>query len=108
MSALLCSWCGSPTGVQMAEVHPNRPARLCGERSPFDPRQSCGLERGHLSACRVTPEPTPTPLCFRCFGTFRESGERPPDVRIRNPQPGPITGRPFIQVARTMPRIQRR
>lgn len=58
---MICSWCGSPSGVKMVKVD-GRPT---------------------------------TPLCFRCFGIWRESGERPPAFRMRDPQAGPITGQPF-------------
>lgn len=104
---MICSWCGSLQGIRLAEIHPNRPARICGEPSPFEHGVTCGLERGHMSACRARPDPVPTPLCFRCFGTFRESGERPPAYRMRTPRAGPNTGTP-LQIARAMPRVQRR
>lgn len=34
-----------------------------------------------------------THLCPRCWGIYRETGERPPRYRMRDPMPGPITGR---------------
>jgi hypothetical protein len=36
-----------------------------------------------------------TYLCYRCFGVWRETGERPPAYRMRSPAPGPITGKPL-------------
>lgn len=93
---MICSWCGSPQGVQLATTHAARPASVCGEPHPLDPRIRCGEERGHLSACKPATEDKPTPLCFRCFGAFRESGRRPPTARQV-----PLPGR--LAVARTMP-----
>lgn len=36
-----------------------------------------------------------THLCPRCWSVYRETGERPPAYRMRDPQAGPITGKPF-------------
>lgn len=45
-------------------------------------------------------------LCFRCFGIWRETGERPPAFRMRDPRPGPITGTP-LRLPRPMPPMRR-
>ncbi len=34
-------------------------------------------------------------LCSNCWGIYRETGERPPAYRMRNPDKGPITGTPL-------------
>jgi hypothetical protein len=53
----------------------------------------CGSYRG-VKAVKVEGRLTQH-LCYRCFGVYRESGERPPAYRMRSPAPGPITGRPL-------------
>lgn len=53
----------------------------------------CGEYRG-VKPVRVDGRLTQH-LCFRCFGIWAESGERPPAYRMRNPDAGPITGVPL-------------
>jgi hypothetical protein len=55
--------------------------------------QWCGTYGG-VQAVRVNGIVN-TYLCFRCWGIYKETGERPPRYRMRDPQAGPITGRPL-------------
>lgn len=92
-----CGWCGEWRGVQLTRVHLQSAASRCGSSSPFDPRATCRRERGHPPEllCTADAPDSELYLCFRCFGIYRETGERPPAYRMRAPGPGPITGTPL-------------
>lgn len=92
---LICGWCGTWQGVSLVTVRLESPLSRCGSRSPFDPRQTCRLPRGHSPLVRCTSEAQPTEmfLCYRCFGAYAESGTRP--FVQPAPMAGPITGVPL-------------
>ncbi len=63
---MLCAWCGDSRGV--------KPVRRDG------------------MAVRSPVPGVPLHLCYRCWGVYRESGQRR-GVGTRPPDAGPITGR---------------
>lgn len=57
------------------------------------PCSFCGGYR-NVKSVRVEGKATMA-LCALCWGIYRETGQRPPRYRMRDPNAGPITGSPL-------------